>query len=236
MDLPGNEGDIPIQLTNSYVESSRNFIQLDSFFPYSSLPAAPINMKKAALVRYKECLKNHAASIGGNAVDGCGEFMPNGEEGTIEAFKCSACHCHRNFHRKEVEGESSSCEGFSVSVGQKGLLLQGTDPFGYNVGWSSRIQRHSFMRRTESEDMQGFDGSTERPPMGKKRFRTRFTSEQKEKMLCFAEKIGWKLPRQEESVVQQLCQEIGVKRRVLRVWMHNNKQSFAKKTSSLQLE
>ncbi|KAM1282484.1 hypothetical protein ACFX2H_022845 [Malus domestica] len=36
---------------------------------------------------YKECLKNYAAAIGETATDGCGEFMPNGEEGTIEALK-----------------------------------------------------------------------------------------------------------------------------------------------------
>ena len=50
-----------------------------------------------AAVRYRECLKNHAAAIGGNATDGCGEFMPSGEEGSLEALKCSACGCHRNF-------------------------------------------------------------------------------------------------------------------------------------------
>lgn len=65
--------------------------------------------------------------------------------------------------------------------------------------------------------------------MVKKRFRTKFTQEQKEKMLSFAEKVGWKIQRQEESVVQQFCQEVGVKRRVLKVWMHNNKHSLARK-------
>ncbi|KAL0293180.1 UNVERIFIED_CONTAM: Zinc-finger homeodomain protein 4 [Sesamum angustifolium] len=60
-----------------------------------------INKKSSAgAVKYMECLKNHAAAIGGNATDGCGEFMAGGEEGTIEALKCSACSCHRNFHRK----------------------------------------------------------------------------------------------------------------------------------------
>ncbi|KAL0448271.1 UNVERIFIED_CONTAM: Zinc-finger homeodomain protein 5 [Sesamum latifolium] len=60
-----------------------------------------INKKSSAgAVKYMECLKNHAAAIGGNATDGCGEFMAGGEEGTIEALKCSACNCHRNFHRK----------------------------------------------------------------------------------------------------------------------------------------
>ncbi|MCD7456993.1 hypothetical protein HAX54_033808 [Datura stramonium] len=54
-------------------------------------------------VRYRECLKNHAVGIGGHALDGCGEFMPAGEEGTMDALKCAACNCHRNFHRKEAE-------------------------------------------------------------------------------------------------------------------------------------
>lgn len=68
----------------------------------------------------------------------------------------------------------------------------------------------------------------------KKRFRTKFTPEQKEKMLSFAEKVGWKIQKQEEAVVQQFCQEIGVKRRVLKVWMHNNKHNLAKKNHSTE--
>ncbi|KAJ0229469.1 Mini zinc finger protein 1 [Hirschfeldia incana] len=56
-------------------------------------------------VRYLECQKNHAANIGGYAVDGCREFMPAGEEGTINALRCAACYCHRNFHRKQVDTE-----------------------------------------------------------------------------------------------------------------------------------
>ncbi|CAK9162908.1 unnamed protein product [Ilex paraguariensis] len=56
-------------------------------------------------VRYAECQKNHAASIGGYAVDGCREFMANGEEGTAGALTCAACGCHRNYHRRVVETE-----------------------------------------------------------------------------------------------------------------------------------
>ncbi|XP_041008313.1 mini zinc finger protein 2-like [Juglans microcarpa x Juglans regia] len=61
----------------------------------------------ARTVRYGECQKNHAASIGGYAVDGCREFMASGEEGTGVAFTCAACGCHRNFHRREVEPTST---------------------------------------------------------------------------------------------------------------------------------
>ncbi|KAL6520386.1 mitotic fidelity of chromosome transmission-related protein [Orobanche minor] len=56
-------------------------------------------------VRYGECQKNHAANVGGYAVDGCREFMPCGEEGTSGALTCAACGCHRNFHRRLVEEE-----------------------------------------------------------------------------------------------------------------------------------
>ncbi|XWS40876.1 hypothetical protein CRYUN_Cryun17cG0033600 [Craigia yunnanensis] len=56
-------------------------------------------------VRYRECQKNHAAGVGGYAVDGCREFMASGEEGTSAALTCAACGCHRNFHRREVETE-----------------------------------------------------------------------------------------------------------------------------------
>ncbi|KAL8091507.1 hypothetical protein AgCh_033940 [Apium graveolens] len=71
-------------------------------------------------VRYAECQKNHAASIGGYAVDGCREFMANGEEGSTEAFNCAACGCHRNFHKREVDevvSESFSTNSFSRNTG-----------------------------------------------------------------------------------------------------------------------
>ncbi|URE43769.1 ZF-HD protein dimerization region containing protein [Musa troglodytarum] len=151
--------------------------------------------------------------------------MPSGEEGTLEALKCSACNCHRNFHRKEAEGESSY-------------------PFGYNPGSNSLVPRpppHMIMplgamQTSESDEIEGAGGGMmARPPLVKKRFRTKFTAEQKEKMLHFAEKVGWRFQKQEESAVQQFCQEIGVKRRVLKVWMHNNKHNLAKK-GPLQLE
>ncbi|KAK1352121.1 zinc-finger homeodomain protein 4-like [Heracleum sosnowskyi] len=59
---PQNHNNI---VTNSVLQVSTNGLLEDS--------------KKS--VKYKECLKNHAASMGGNATDGCGEFMPSGEEG-----------------------------------------------------------------------------------------------------------------------------------------------------------
>ncbi|KAL9670452.1 hypothetical protein QQ045_008004 [Rhodiola kirilowii] len=54
-------------------------------------------------VVYKECQKNHAAGVGGYAVDGCREFMATGAEETEDGLVCAACGCHRNFHKKVVE-------------------------------------------------------------------------------------------------------------------------------------
>lgn len=54
-------------------------------------------------VRYGECRRNHAASVGGHAVDGCREFLAEGVEGTTGALRCAACGCHRSFHRRVVQ-------------------------------------------------------------------------------------------------------------------------------------
>ncbi|XP_039172707.1 zinc-finger homeodomain protein 4 [Eucalyptus grandis] len=243
---------------------------------------------KKVVVKYKECLKNHAAAMGGTAMDGCGEFMPSGEEGTIEALTCSACNCHRNFHRKEVEGGGDDHEhqwynqtpphNLLNKAGRKFILGHQIHPKNVNVLGghepphhhhhglvyptaagtliSSRappqlhhqmiipysIGAHSHSGPSESDDQEDGGGSGGGGGAGairaphhqavKKRFRTKFTQEQKEKMFSFAEKVGWKIQKQEESVVQQFCQEIGVKRRVLKVWMHNNKHNLAKKNPS----
>jgi ZF-HD class homeobox domain-containing protein len=211
------------------------------------------------VMRYKECLKNHAAAIGGNATDGCGEFIPGGEEGSLEALKCSACNCHRNFHRKEIDGECSyDCHhhypimsnigsGRLISGHHNGII--GSPPQGYPTssfissrappphqvvvsyknGGANAITSES----DEKEEDNGGGILTTRPVEKlRKRFRTKFTEEQKQKMLNFAEKAGWKMQKLEESVVQGLCQELGIKRRVLKVWMHNNKHNYVKNSTS----
>ncbi|KAJ3703517.1 hypothetical protein LUZ61_007222 [Rhynchospora tenuis] len=222
--------------------------------------AAPLSISKKhtnmITVKYKECLKNHAAHMGGNATDGCGEFMPSGPEGTIEALKCSACGCHRNFHRKEAEGDPYACHCKGAPyiyspAGRSSISVRPALPALTHHPHHQMVMPLSAMQTSESDEIEGVGGTPgmlgsnpglgpHTVPMpisgmgsmrssGKKRFRTKFTSEQKEKMLNFAERVGWRLQRLEDGVVQQFCQEIGVKRRVLKVWMHNNKHSLAKK-------
>ncbi|XP_020587987.1 mini zinc finger protein 1-like [Phalaenopsis equestris] len=75
--------------------------------PNSNSPSRKKETKCSA-VKYRECRKNHAASIGGYAVDGCREFMASGEEGTTAALHCAACNCHRSFHKREADVEPPS--------------------------------------------------------------------------------------------------------------------------------
>ncbi|KAK6945461.1 ZF-HD homeobox protein, Cys/His-rich dimerization domain [Dillenia turbinata] len=65
-------------------------------------------------VRYGEFLKNHAASIGGNGTDGCGQFMPPREQGTLEALNYFAAY----FHRKETKGLKGAFLSYGMSSPQ----------------------------------------------------------------------------------------------------------------------
>ncbi|THG04514.1 zinc-finger homeodomain protein 4-like [Camellia sinensis] len=291
MDLSSQEGEIPIPINSSYGHghmihhdaTPHNHIipqpqpqpQIQIQIPSSNNGSIPTSTTTTPpplledhhhvpykkMIRYRECLKNHAASMGGNATDGCGEFMPSGLEGTLEALTCSVCNCHRNFHRKEIEGEPSSCDCFPatttnrVGIGRKFILghhhhhknIFGPDALAYPTSAliptprptqaHQMIMSYNLGSLPSESDEQGEGGGggvvVARPSshqLVKKRFRTKFSQEQREKMLNFAEKVGWKIQKQEESVVQQFCQEIGVKRRVLKVWMHNNKHNLAKKS------
>uniref|UniRef100_A0ACD5ZPE5 Uncharacterized protein n=1 Tax=Avena sativa TaxID=4498 RepID=A0ACD5ZPE5_AVESA len=231
------------------------------------------------VVRYRECLKNHAVGIGGHAVDGCGEFMAAGEEGSIDALRCAACGCHRNFHRKESDSPTGAD---AAAVSPAAITAYGALPphhqfspyYRTPAAYLQHQQQHqmataaavaaaaaaaghahrplalpstSHSGRDEAEDMSGmlspmvmgsmmgmsFGGSAgpsgSGSGSGKKRFRTRFSQEQKEKMQAFAERLGWRIQKHDEAAVQQFCEEVCVKRHVLKVWMHNNKHTLGKK-------
>lgn len=229
----------------------------------SSAGSNKFNKVTSSRARYRECLKNHAANIGGNVTDGCGEFMPSGEEGTLEALKCAACNCHRNFHRKELPNNGDN------NNNNPGIMvvhpLQLPQPLPTPIPSMNHHHHHHHQHRGRSIwttmppqpvkmafGASGGSGATDSsseelnfntyhhqqatsvPPqqpflLAKKRFRTKFSQEQKEKMLEFAEKLGWRIPREDDTEVQSFCSQVGVKRQVFKVWMHNNKNPSAKK-------
>ncbi|XP_013722360.2 zinc-finger homeodomain protein 1 [Brassica napus] len=181
--------------------------------------------------RFRECLKNQAVNIGGHAVDGCGEFMPAGIEGTIEALKCAACGCHRNFHRKESlyfhhHHAPPQQQHHPPPPGFYRLPA----PVSYRPPPSQAPPLQlALPQRERSEDR--METSSAEAGGIRKRFRTKFTAEQKERMLGLAERIGWRIQRQDDEVIQRFCQETGVPRQVLKVWLHNNKHTLGKSSS-----
>ncbi|XP_050372087.1 zinc-finger homeodomain protein 6-like [Argentina anserina] len=224
----------------------------------------PVTASKA--VRYRECLKNHAASTGGHVLDGCGEFMPTGGEDSPGGLRCAACECHRNFHRKEIEGETQL-----VHVPNNYHVLNNHNKNSHSSRRNAssapvvpslpppppvhqHYQHHHFPAtsptvpasfppgmmtfgggggpaESSSEDLNHINMYDQSNQAGgsRKRFRTKFSQEQKDKMLEVAEKLGWRIQKHDEQEVQQLCSDLGVKRQVFKVWMHNNKQAMKKK-------
>ncbi|PIN16300.1 hypothetical protein CDL12_11046 [Handroanthus impetiginosus] len=224
---------------------------------------APLHLHPPVVVTYKECLKNHAASIGGHAVDGCGEFMPSPTSNPSDptSLKCAACGCHRNFHRRDPEEPS---------------LLLPTPP---NAAPTLEYRPHHRHHPPPPQAGRGNSGgspndSPSPPPISsayypsaphmllalshglsgpppdsgtpistaintastpllnsnsRKRFRTKFTQDQKEKMHELADKVAWKMQKKDEDMINEFCSEIGVDKGVFKVWMHNNKNTFAKK-------
>lgn len=187
--------------------------------PFGANSVTPISVGSRLLKsRYRECLKNHAANTGGNITDGCGEFMPSGDDGTLEALKCAACNCHRNFHRKETTGGPPPFLQLPPPPPPPPLFNR----------WASSINAPPLkiaVTESSSEELH----FTASGGFVKKRFRSKFTQEQKEKMLEFAEKVGWRIPREDDPELQRFCAVVGVKRQVLKVWMHNNKAISGKK-------
>lgn len=243
-------------------------------------------------VRYRECLRNHAAHLAGHVVDGCGEFMPGGEEGTPESFKCAACDCHRNFHRKETDDEPSPSPSplplppppLPITAGTNCYLTyhpsKSITAKPRNMVSSARpapnilqqipqtqLHHHQTQQRvssasprvapapyhgtmmafgrgvpseSSSDDLNMLGARDEGHPSSetyggsRKRFRTKFTQDQKQKMTEFAEKLGWRIQKQDEAEVQQFCDGASVKRQVFKVWMHNNKQAMKRKQSCVE--
>lgn len=221
------------------------------------------------VVSYTQCLKNHAACLGGHALDGCGEFMPSPTANSTDptSLKCAACGCHRNFHRRHTFDPTFSHSLLppppppASAAALPRSLSPSTDPSTEPSPDTNLPQQqvtspapcsyysssqHMLLALTTaysgpSNDHypyhQGFNLKMENVnPSGRKRSRTKFSKEQKEKMVSFAEKLGWRMNRGEERSTQEFCSEVGVSRRVFKVWMHNNKQAFGKKRLDLRAE
>ncbi|GJM86580.1 hypothetical protein PR202_ga02451 [Eleusine coracana subsp. coracana] len=196
--------------------------------------AAPLAVA-AEQWRYRECQRNHAARLGAHVLDGCCEFMPSGAEGP-GALACAACGCHRSFHRREpVPGAPSpttpAARAMPLLLAPPHMQQQPTPRPHHAPAVPPQHPHpppaHQAPQHHQQLGVIGGGGSASAPPLavapGKKRFRTKFTAEQKERMREFAQRVGWRIHKPDSDAVDAFCAQVGVPRRVLKVWMHNNK-------------
>ncbi|KAF8714756.1 hypothetical protein HU200_027281 [Digitaria exilis] len=234
-----------------------------SLVPYE---AAGGGGEGAAGGKYKECMRNHAAAMGGQAFDGCGEYMPSSPP---DSLKCAACGCHRSFHRRAAAScggsgppaffrqppppaptpallpaphlnyhphhHQAALQGFLPSVPAAPAALphlalpyHAVVPSAAAAPWLGARSGSETPPRADDFGVAGLGlGGSGSGSFGRKRFRTKFTPEQKERMREFAEKQGWRIQRNDDGALERFCDEIGVKRQVLKVWMHNHKHQLA---------
>ncbi|CAO2163248.1 unnamed protein product [Urochloa humidicola] len=282
--------------------------------------AAPATWGGGEAGLYRECLKNHAASLGGFALDGCGEFMPAPESDPADpaSLRCAACGCHRNFHRRLLDAPPSppllalppppappalpplmqpaappASAPPPTPPPQVVREIDGRAPLRGEETPEDRGLPAAFDEETDDESDEGSDdfddedrplsplpapamgghppplpgylkpashmllalstgapsgasapaavvaprppgslGGPTMPPAAaaaaaaRKRFRSKFSPEQKQLMRALSERLGWRLQKRDEAVVEDTCREIGVTKAVFKVWMHNNKHNF----------
>ncbi|KAF2530572.1 hypothetical protein F2Q70_00032029 [Brassica cretica] len=235
----------------------------ESETPTRIQPAKPISFSNGIIKRhhhirhhtltvtYKECLKNHAAAIGGHALDGCGEFMPSPSSTPSDptSLKCAACGCHRNFHRRDPDDSSltsavpppslppsSTTAAIEYQPHHRHHPPPPAPPLPRSPTSSSPPPiSSSYMLLALSGNNLNFAANNlsthhhhnHHTPGSRKRFRTKFSQTQKDKMHEFADRIGWKIQKRDEDEVRDFCREVGVDKGVLKVWMHNNKNTFS---------
>ncbi|KAH7656579.1 Homeodomain ZF-HD class domain-containing protein [Dioscorea alata] len=65
---------------------------------------------------FKECMRNHAANLGTYAADGCLEYTA--DESRPGGYRCAACGCHRNFHRKIMMDNINEGAAYSLPAAE----------------------------------------------------------------------------------------------------------------------
>ncbi|KAL9664655.1 hypothetical protein QQ045_020060 [Rhodiola kirilowii] len=290
--------------TNQQISQNEILPKTLSFASYQPV-LPPHTAEIGSTTVYKECLKNHAASLGGHALDGCGEFMP--EQLTDPGLmKCAACGCHRNFHRQDTAERRrdpphpSSIIPSTVGItpphfsllprrfasspstspspspspprqlnpppppppplpsaavflqqyspGPHMLMALSTGKGGASPPPSDQINHHHRKKTTtessptrhikisdhhhhqtrRNQNPNPNNKNNNNSAIKRKRFRSKFSGEQKEKMRRFSEGLNWRIQRSDEKLVSDFCEDVGVSKTVLKVWMHNNKNTIGK--------
>ncbi|KAF1869305.1 hypothetical protein Lal_00018397, partial [Lupinus albus] len=149
---------------------------------------------------------------------------------------CAVCGCHHNIHRRD---NNSNLHSFCHSPPP---LLPPPTRREHNTSWPSSLSPRPSSPPLISLHFPPYYavphmilslGNCPRQrtkPKMEKRYRTKFSQEKKEKMHGLCEKFGRRMNKEDERLIQEFCNEVGVSRRVFKVWMHNNKNIFKERS------
>ncbi|KAM7273582.1 hypothetical protein ACFE04_028246 [Oxalis oulophora] len=129
-----------------------------------------------------------------------------------EDTKCS-CHCHRRF--RSCQEKLVQRDDNNPSAVVELAIAVTSDGGGSGGGSESALSDHDLSSPRYSPTL------SSSPP--KKRFRTKFTKKQKDSMLQFAKKIGWRIRKENEEQVDKFCLRVGLTRQVFKVWLQNHR-------------
>ncbi|XP_071713266.1 zinc-finger homeodomain protein 11-like [Rutidosis leptorrhynchoides] len=179
---------------------------------------------------YRKCNRNHSLNTNHHVVDGCGEFMPSYvlHPSDPNYLNCAACGCHRSFHIEPNLPPAPRVNEYRWSPTPDFQHPQTSNtprsPLSPQPISSSYVTALHHMTAAFNPGFPPHPTNQERT----KRFRSKFTDDQKAKMKDFAERIGWNMKKESEGNVLTFCKSIGVSKRVFNVWMHNNRTKNVK--------
>ncbi|XP_071710288.1 zinc-finger homeodomain protein 11-like [Rutidosis leptorrhynchoides] len=174
------------------------------------------------------------------------------------SLKCAACGCHRNFHRRDPDESFPANpppqhiieyqphhrhhpppppQPISVAGARGSSISPADSPSPPPISSSYYPSAPHMLLALSSGLPETTHNQNPTIPIsvirsnsnGKKRFRTKFTQDQKQKMHELAERVEWKMQKKDEDLIVNSCSEIGVEKGVFKVWMHNNKMTFGVK-------
>ncbi|XP_052209199.1 zinc-finger homeodomain protein 1-like [Diospyros lotus] len=170
-----------------------------------------------------------------------------GTEGALETLKGVACQHHCKLHKKQTRVITNN-EHINIPTDSDQHRLpphlQFVALYGPPPGFKSPLGLQKAPEGEERERGEGSHNFQMRVAIGCsitstdsenaaevpiKRPRTRFSKEQKERMLGLAEKVGWKVRKENREAIRQVCDEIGVLPLNFKIWVRNNKKKFCKK-------
>ncbi|GJR01633.1 homeodomain-like protein [Tanacetum coccineum] len=231
----GHEVDLPIRAQPTRIGTDHVTLPSFSSGAFSGSKHLP-----PPFTTYGRCNKNQASNTSdGIVLDGCGEFMPQQtttDPNDPSSLICDACGCHRSFHREHMIMHpmhnfvdylfplGRSCDTPSPTPVYSSYYPSLPFPHMFSAFNSNGLPPHQHLNNNNNNNP--IDSPFNRNK--DKRHRSKFSQEQKDKMLELARRVGWKIQKNNDEMVMIFCNEIRVSKSNFRVWMHNNKKKHVK--------